>query len=135
MQNHRCALGIPAAPRIRPIAWPPERLRLLGTAPDEEIARKLRLKTNTIINRRQALGIPKFGSKVRCFWTPKEDRLLGTMPDAAVARRVGRSTGAVMSRRHQIGVPRFQDKVSHPEIYSTTYAPGSGSRAGQSLRS
>jgi len=112
VRTHRCELGIPAAPRIEPERWPPAKVALLGTAPDQEIARRLGISTGTVSKRRAALGIPKWDQKLKP-WKPVEDALLGKMPDTEVSKRTGRSFQAVGSRRRDLKIPKFGMAIRH----------------------
>jgi hypothetical protein len=84
----------------RRLTWTPEQDKLLGTAPDAEIARRFGRKTRTVEKRRLALGIPS-NNPAYHQWTPDEDALLGTMPDRELARRLGVSLIAVVARRQR----------------------------------
>ena len=99
--------GIATPPQTRP--WTPEEDRLLGTASDAEIARKIGRCFWPVCERRQALGILKADIKPRNipYWTPARDKLLGTMPDGVLAKRLGKNLRAVFFRRRRLGIPRF----------------------------
>jgi hypothetical protein len=70
--------------------WTPEQDKLLGTEPDEILARKWGRSFHAVACRRQQMKIPIFGRKVRP-WTPAEDKLLGTQTDAVIAGQLRRS--------------------------------------------
>src|SRR5687767_11381059 len=76
--------------------WKPEEERLLGTAPDREVARLLGRTRVAVSYRRCVLGIAPAEKRP---WTGQEERLLGTKPDKEVARLLGRSIKSVRSRR------------------------------------
>ena len=99
--GHRCELGIPAAPRIRQNAWPSERLKLLGTMPDEDkkLVRRLKRTYDAIAMRRQKLNIPPCRPN---RWRPEADRILGTRPDEQVAMLLGRRLPS-RARRCELG--------------------------------
>src|SRR5262245_10493912 len=82
--------------------WTKEELRLLGTAPDAEVAGRIGRTTNAVRIRRTRLGIPDPGGH---GWTAEELALLGTAPDEEVARRIGRTPGAVTHKRCKLGIP------------------------------
>src|ERR1039457_1816465 len=91
------------------ILWTEHKDRLLGTAHDEVIAKRLGCSAITILKRRQKLGIVSYRLRP---WTPGEDNLLGTMPDALLARKLKRTTSGVRRRRWEKGI-RFFTPQSH----------------------
>src|SRR3989442_670261 len=86
------AMNVEPIPTIRS-KWKPEEDKLLGTAPDAQIARRLGRREVTVRARRVRLGIPATRQVV--LWTHEEDRLLGKLPDEELARKFGRSVIAV----------------------------------------
>ena len=84
--------------------WAAEEDELLGTMPDEELARHLHRSVAAVAMRRAQRLIPKFDSRQR-RWTPQEDALLGKHPDQEVARTLGRPYKAVHKRRTLLGIP------------------------------
>jgi hypothetical protein len=86
-------------------AWqPPSLHRLLGTAPDEEIAARVGRSADAVRKRRNCLGIPHPSGH---GWTGEEVALLGTAPDEEVAERIGRTTGAVTRKHCKLEIPTF----------------------------
>jgi hypothetical protein len=83
--------------------WTPAEDRLLGSASDEALTKKLGRSRTTITARRGKLGIARFPRDGA--WTAKEERLLGTVPDRELARRLGRTPVAVQARRVFKGIP------------------------------
>jgi hypothetical protein len=81
--------------------WTKRQLVLLGTAPDEEVARRTGRTAEAVRQKREELGIPNpAGNR----WTVEEVALLGTMPDTKVASRVARSVSAVTQKRIKLGI-------------------------------
>lgn len=78
--------------------WTPDEDALVGTAPDESVARKLGRSTVSVQKRRLRLGIAYSFSKHR-YWTDEEIALLEKLPDAEVARLIDR-------RDHEVGLKR-----------------------------
>jgi outer membrane lipoprotein-sorting protein len=68
--------------------WSDAELRLLGTAPDDEVARRIGRPVNAVRIKRARLGIPNPEGP---GWTEEELALLGTAPDEEVAARIGPS--------------------------------------------
>ncbi len=87
----------------------PEEDRLLGTARDHEIARRINRTPLSVVARRRKLGIPNRFSAVR-RWTIEEKVLLGTAPDQQVARRINRALHAVQAARWLHKIPVFNSK-------------------------
>jgi hypothetical protein len=81
--------------------WAQEDVALLGTVPDEEVARRTGRTVGAVRQKRAALGIPNPGSN---RWTAEAVALLGTMPDREVARRLGRALASVTQKRRQLGI-------------------------------
>jgi hypothetical protein len=88
-------------------ACPEEQVRLLGTAPDEEVARRIGRSMNAVRVKRTRRGIPDPGGR---GWTAEEMALLGTAPDEEVAAKIGRTSGAVTQKRCQLGIATFRDR-------------------------
>jgi hypothetical protein len=86
--------------------WAAEDIALLGTAPDEEVARRTGRTAAAVRRKRWALDIPNpAGSR----WTAEDMALLGTLPDREVARRVGRSLQSVTQKRIKLGIVNLFD--------------------------
>jgi len=83
--------------------WTPEEDKLLGTATDAEIGRRLGRKEIAVRQRRKRLRIPP--SRYVKPWTKEENRLLGILPDAELARRFGRSLIGVTGHREWLKIP------------------------------
>jgi hypothetical protein len=82
-------------------------LRLLGTLPDAEVAKRTGRSANGVRVKRCKLGIPNPSGP---GWTDEELDLLGTAPDAEVAARIGRTEGAVTLKRCRLRIPTFCDR-------------------------
>src|ERR1035441_7062776 len=90
-----------AAARLR---WTKQQDVLLGTMPDERLARKLRRSVEAVRARRHSKRISS-----RRRWRPEEDKILGTRPDPDIAKLLRRQISVVAQRRRRLGVPTFQD--------------------------
>jgi hypothetical protein len=90
--------------------WTPEEERLLGTAPDEELAQKLNRPEGAVEARRKKLHIRAWNSPYSFLWTPEEEALLGVVPDEELARRSRRTVEAVAARRRKAGLPKVDSK-------------------------
>jgi hypothetical protein len=80
--------------------WTQEEDRLLGTQPDNVLARKLGRPFSTVRHRRWKKRI-----RVRKLWRPEDDKILGTRRDREVALLLGRSLANVSWRRKKLGIP------------------------------
>jgi hypothetical protein len=80
--------------------WTLEEDRLLGTQPDNVLARKLGRPVSTVRHRRWKKRI-----RVRKLWRPEDDKILGTRRDREVALLLGRSLTNVSWRRKKLGIP------------------------------
>jgi hypothetical protein len=81
--------------------WAPEDISLLGTMPDEEVARRTRRTAGAVRQKREELGIPNpAGNR----WTAEGIALLGMLPDREVAQRLGRSLQSVTQKRIKLGI-------------------------------
>ena len=94
----------PASPWRTHYRWRPEEVALLGTAPDHEIAKRLRRTMDAVQQKRTELGIPTFSRSPFRRWTAEEGALLGAAPDEEIAARIGRSLEAVRTRRRRLGI-------------------------------
>ena len=79
--------------------WTSEEDKLLGTAPDLELAKMLGRSVAAVAYRRNTLGIRAPNYHYLRPWTSEEESLLGSMPDAELAARLGRTIEAVYERR------------------------------------
>ncbi len=85
-----------------PRNWQKWELALIGTAPDNAVARKIGRSVVSVRKKRYSLGLP-------CVplvkpWTPAEIALLGKLPDKEIARRVGKRYSTVQLKRTQLGI-------------------------------
>jgi hypothetical protein len=81
--------------------WTAEEIALLGTVPDEELARRIGRTPNAVRVMRDRLGIPRpTGGR----WRDEDLALQGTLPDRVVARRLGRSLSSVTQKRIKLGI-------------------------------
>jgi hypothetical protein len=81
--------------------WTAEDIALLGTAPNQEVARRTGRKPAAVRHKREGLGIPNPTGK---RWTAEGIALLGTLPDREVARRLGRPLQSVTQKRCKLGI-------------------------------
>ncbi|MFM9270978.1 hypothetical protein ACJ7V3_12035 [Halomonas elongata] len=96
--------------------WTPEEDKLLGTASDADIARKIGATQPQVKFRRTQLGIPSFtGVSPKKIILPDEAiTLLGKLTDDHIARRYGASKSSVQRKRAELGIPAFRES-----LYST----------------
>jgi hypothetical protein len=80
--------------------WTLEEDRLLGTQPDQVLARKFGRPVSAVRHRRWKKRI-----RVRKDWRPEDDKILGTRTDRQVALFLGRSVTNVAWRRNNLGIP------------------------------
>lgn len=81
--------------------WTLEEDRLLGTKPDQALARKFGRPVSAVRHRR-------WKKRIRFYlkpWRPADDRILGTRTDREVALLLGRSVTNVGWRRKKLGIP------------------------------
>jgi hypothetical protein len=82
-------------------AWKAKELRLLGKAPDAEVAARTGRSVEGVRQKREELGIPNPASRK---WTAEELAVLAAAGDAEVARRTGRTAWAVYLKRKALRV-------------------------------
>src|SRR6266581_1595996 len=92
--------------------WTQAALEPLGKMTDDDAAKLLKRKVESVRAKRWALGIPLVPREV--FWTQRELDLLGTMPDEEAASRLGRTFRAVEAKRQQMGRPPFTPLIPGP---------------------
>src|SRR5207248_3019089 len=83
--------------------WDPWEIKLLGQAPDPEVARKTGRTLKSIRHKRTRLGILWRPAPPR--WTAADKKLLGRLTDFEVARRLGRSVTSVTNQRTKFAIP------------------------------
>ena len=89
--------------------WTKREEKLLGTKPDEEVARLIGREPSAVRTHRYRKGIPPCQLLRRPF-TKAEERLLGTDTDKIIARRLGRDEGTVAAHRRELGIlPKVRD--------------------------
>jgi hypothetical protein len=81
--------------------WTLEEDRLLGTKPDQVLAKKFGRPVGAVRHRRWKKRI----RLLRKPWRPEDDKILGTRRDREVALLLGRSLGNVSWRRKKLGIP------------------------------
>ncbi|HTB85840.1 MAG TPA: hypothetical protein VK742_19505 [Candidatus Sulfotelmatobacter sp.] len=80
--------------------WKSSEVKLLGTAADEEVARKLGRSVNSVKIKRTRLGI----TGVSKLWLSADEiELLGKQPDAELAARFGRTLKSIQYWRVKLG--------------------------------
>lgn len=98
--------------------WRTEWNALLGTKPDQEVAKETGTTLHMVRYRRLALGIKFRVHRRRAYWRPEWDALLGTIPDSEVVRRIEAVKRmriplyAVSERRREIGRAAFRARQS-----------------------
>lgn len=80
--------------------WTLEEDRLLGTKPDEALARKFGRPVSAVRHRRGKKRI-----RLKKDWRPEDDKVLGTRTDHEIALLLGRSVTNVAWRRNKLGIP------------------------------
>ena len=90
-------------PQLR--LWTETENQLLGTAADDQIAKKINRSKSAVRARRSLLGIPAWHAVYSKPWTPPEDALLGVIPDRDLAGKLKRTFLAVQARREQMQIP------------------------------
>src|SRR4030042_4696576 len=90
--------------------WAPREIRLLGTAPDRVIAKRLGRSYRSVQVGRKRRGIPAFCPQKN--WTRAEDRLFARrdLGPSKVAKRLGRSLPAVLARIRRVRIRARDDK-------------------------
>src|SRR5437867_7713365 len=91
-----------AAGKVRKLQpeWTLEEDRLLGTKPDQVLARKFSRPVSAVRHRRWKKRI-----RVKKDWRPEDDKILGTRTDQQIALFLGRSVTNVAWRRNKLGIP------------------------------
>src|SRR6266566_6038429 len=111
VQVERLRCKIPVFNNTR--KWKEEHLRLLGTAPDQEVAKmtgysvsavhSMRLKHTTVRFRR---GGPRRPRRLLRVWTEQEKALLKELSDREMAERLGSSLKSIRRARREFGIRR-----------------------------
>lgn len=101
--------GNPGAPRV---CWTPERMALLGTMSDAEIAKQIGCGREAVTYRRNLAGIPRAKQKLPANTiTLPLDILarLGTQPDYTLAAEIGVSKFVIAKHRRLRGLPSYSE--------------------------
>src|ERR1035438_9307793 len=85
--------------------WTAAEKRLVGSMPDNKLAKRLGRRYQSVVRMRHLLGRPLCRSPHPTGWKPWQVQLLGVLPDREVARRLRRSLASVQLRRHVKGGP------------------------------
>ncbi|HEX3625185.1 MAG TPA: hypothetical protein VH280_07160 [Verrucomicrobiae bacterium] len=99
-------------PKLR--LWTDKEDKLLGTAADADIAKKIRRTKAAVGARRNGFGIPAWNTEYFRPWTPQEEALLGTMPDELLAKKLKRKYTAVQARREIRKIPPVEPQKRRP---------------------
>ena len=103
VSDRRRRLKVSAFRRMPPRRnWTPSEDKLLGTMPDQELAKRLGRTLNAIRTRREQARIPVVSRYV--FWDDKQIALLGKMHDKEVAALTGHAIDSVAIKRRQLGI-------------------------------
>lgn len=87
--------------------WTDEMLALLGTVPDQVIAKQLGIQQTTVRRRRVRLGRDSWRvSAAAAIWTPGALVQLGKMTDARLASQLGIDVATVRQKRRSLGILR-----------------------------
>ena len=78
-------------------------VKLLGTMPDQDLARRIGRSFAAVRVRRYQLGLPNQNPLWKS-WTEKDMALLGKFTDQEVSTRTGHSVGSVKYKRLQLGI-------------------------------
>jgi len=85
--------------------WTPQKLALLGTMSDAEVAEELGIHKATVSTKRKQLGIAASRPPRRVYqWTEELLALLGKVTDRELARRSGFSVSSVRRKRAALGI-------------------------------
>jgi hypothetical protein len=91
--------------------WTREQLALLGTLPDEEVARRTSRTPRAVRVMRRRRGVPPPpGAQTRRRWSAREDAVVRQLSPGEAAERTGRTAHAVYHRRRTLGVATGQKK-------------------------
>jgi hypothetical protein len=90
--------GCPPPNRRAEDGWKPEEVALLGTLPDDELARRPGRSLIAVSTKRRRLGIASASPRPRS-WTNAEDKAVRTLAPAEAATATGRTLQAVYTRR------------------------------------
>ena len=91
--------------KLERFEWTPERVQLLGTAPDGEIAEQVGTSGRAVQVERKRRGIKPFVAQVPPVnWTDEALGMLGKVPDRVVAEKIGTTTSTVSIKRSQLGI-------------------------------
>jgi hypothetical protein len=86
--------------------WSADKIALLGTVPDSELAQIWRLSKSTVHLKRKVFGIapcrPTPAPHVK--WTAEMDALLSTMSNSQIAQQLGINPQSVAIRRRKLGI-------------------------------
>ena len=89
--------------------WKKAEIALLGTAPDAEIARQLKLSSATVCKLRNELRIPAHRGQLR-GWGTTELGMLGRFSDAELAKITNRPLAEVIAKRITLRMKAGQPK-------------------------
>lgn len=84
--------------------WTKAEMRLIGSASDAAVARRIGRTPRAVAAKRRELGQPP-AVPHRRSWTRRELKLLGTISDAQLAARLGCGRLTVLKKRRAMGIP------------------------------
>ena len=93
--------------------WTKKHLALLGTMPDPELARLLKVTYANVAMKRESCGISKCPANRIIRWTPQMLGMLGKLPDKEVARLNEISLLSVVKKRAELGILCYARKSKH----------------------
>ncbi len=85
------------------IRWTPDKIALLGTMTDREVAEKIGVSSITVAFQRYRLNIGRH-KLAEARWTEELLALLGKVPDRVIAETLGCSAQVVLLKRHQLDI-------------------------------
>lgn len=116
--NYRTRHGFPATPAKPPIDWQ-QWDKLLGTMPDEQLAKQIKRSTYTVQDRRTGLKIPAFakprkntGTKVNIPEPELKQLLKQGKTLAEIATHFGASHSAIQNAKRKFGLMRPNNKTA-----------------------
>jgi hypothetical protein len=87
--------------------WDEEKIEMLGTMPDSEVARRLGVAHANVRYKRMALGIAACKNMKGYVWKQKDIRLLGKKSDEEVAALLGLTKTTIRNKRVELGIGAF----------------------------
>lgn len=103
--------------------WTEDKIALLGSMKDVELAYKLSVNPGVVSRERNRRKIPRFakafakGAKAEALhesrWTKRWAKKLGTMKDRELGLQMGLSSQVVGQARRRLGIPAFEGRLKN----------------------